>query len=257
MLRGSGLDHRVSEVDPHSEGAILEAKALAPEAEKTARVLNEFVRRSHEVLSAHPVNREREGAGLAPANIVLPRGAGSTGTLKPLGDRFGLECAGVAGVTLVKGICRMVGMDVIDVPGATGGLDTDYLAKARGALDALETHDLVFVNIKAPDIAGHDGDFRLKVQVIESIDMMLGTILKDLHEGVVVALTADHSTPVSVRDHSADPVPVSASGADSRVDEVRRFDEISAASGALGRIRGVDLLPTMLGMANRSSKFGV
>ena len=73
---------------------------------------------------------------------------------------------------------------------------------------------------------------------------------------MVVAVTADHSTPVSVRDHSADPVPISISGADSRVDSVRRYDEMSAASGALGRIRGVDLLPIMLGMANRSSKFG-
>ena len=256
VLRGAGLDHRVSEVDPHSEGAILKAKALAPEAEKTARLLNEFVGRSHEILSAHEVNRERERDGYPKANIVLPRGAGSAGAIEPVTDRFGLKCAGIAGVTLVKGLCRLVGMDVIDVPGATGGLDTDYNAKAAAALDSVGTHDLVFLNVKAPDIAGHDGDFRLKVQVIENIDMMIGSILKDLHEEVVVAVTADHSTPVSVRDHSADPVPISISGADSRVDSVRRYDEMSAASGALGRIRGVDLLPIMLGMANRSSKFG-
>lgn len=256
VLRGAGLDHRVSEVDPHSEGELLRSKALSHDAEKTARILNEFVVKSHEVLSSHKVNAEREKAGLPQANIVLPRGAGSAGAVDPLSDRFGLRCAGIAGVTLVKGICRLVGMDVIEVPGATGGVDTDYMAKARAAISALETHDLVFLNVKAPDVAGHDGDFRLKVQVIENIDMMLGSILKDLHEEVVVALTADHSTPVSVRDHSADPVPVSISGADSRVDAVRKYDEISAASGALGRISGVDLLPIMLGMANRSSKFG-
>ncbi len=256
VLRGPGLDHRVSEVDPHSEGAILRSEPLVPSAEKTARLLNEFVRVSHEVLSDHRVNRDREREGLPKADIVLPRGAGSVGDIKPMSDRFGLSCAGVAGVTLVKGLCRMVGMEVADVPGATGGLDTDYMAKAEAALQSLETHDFVLLNVKAPDIAGHDGDFRLKVQVVESIDMMLGRILKDLHEDVVVALTADHSTPISVRDHSADPVPVTVSGADSRVDSVRKYDEISAAAGALGRIRGMDLLPIMMGMANRSEKFG-
>ncbi|UCE80990.1 MAG: 2,3-bisphosphoglycerate-independent phosphoglycerate mutase [Methanobacteriota archaeon] len=256
VFRGPGLDHRVSEVDPHIEGELLHSKAGSPEAEKTARLLNEFVRRSHEILSNHEVNLERQNAGLPPANIVLPRGAGSALAIESLSDRFGLRCAGIAGVTLVKGICRLLGMEVIEVPGATGGVDTDYLAKANAATGAIDEHDLVFLNVKAADVAGHDGDFRLKVQVVESIDMMLGSILKDLHEEVVVALLADHSTPVSVKDHSADPVPVSISGADSRVDAVRKYDEISAASGALGRIRGVDLLPIILGMANRSSEYG-
>jgi 2,3-bisphosphoglycerate-independent phosphoglycerate mutase len=257
VLRGPGLDHRVSEVDPHHEGAaILRSSPSSPEAEKTARVLNEFVARSHEILSKHPVNGQREMEGLPPANIVLPRGAGRMGDIEPLPERYGISCAAVAGVTLVKGICRLVGMHVPDVKGATGGLDTDYSAKADAALSLMDEHDLVFVNVKAPDIAGHDGDFRLKTQVIESIDVMLGRILQSIHEEVVVVLTGDHSTPVAVKDHSADPVPVAVSGADSRVDGVRTFDEISVASGALGRIRGMDLMPIVLGMANRSRKFG-
>ncbi|HIH00751.1 TPA: 2,3-bisphosphoglycerate-independent phosphoglycerate mutase [Thermoplasmata archaeon] len=257
VLRGPGLDHRVTEVDPHHEGAaVLRATALSPEAEKTARVLNEFVSRAHEILSRHPVNEGRSKNGLPPANMVLPRGAGTMGDIQPLPQRYGMSCAAVAGVTLVKGICRLVGMDVPHVAGATGGLDTDYGAKAAAALSLIDGHDMVFVNVKAPDIAGHDGDFRLKTQVIESIDVMLGEILQSLHEEVVVVLTGDHSTPVTVKDHSADPVPVAVSGADSRVDGVRAFDEISAASGALGRIRGMDLMPIVLGMANRSSKFG-
>ena len=257
VLRGPGLDHRVSEVDPHHEGAdVLRSNPLSPEAEKTARVLNEFVSRAYEVLSRHPVNESRVKEGLPPANIVLPRGAGTIGDIQPMSQRYGMSCAAVAGVTLVKGICRLVGMDVPHVAGATGGLDTDYGAKAGAVLSLIDEHDLVFVNVKAPDIAGHDGDFRLKTQVIESIDVMLGKILQDLHEDVVVVLTGDHSTPVAVKDHSADPVPVAISGADSRVDAVRAFDEMSVASGALGRIRGMDLMPIVLGMANRSSKFG-
>jgi len=256
VLRGDDLDYRVSDVDPHQDGKILESRALVPGAKKTADALNIFVKRSAEVLSDHPVNRERVKNHLPPANIILPRGAGSTKDLQPLSERYGIKCAAVAGVTLVKGICRMVGMDVPNVPGATGGLDTDYKAKAEAAIRLLDSNDFVFVNVKAGDIASHDGDFRMKVGVVENIDMMLGLILKDIHEDVVLALTCDHSTPVSVKEHSADPVPLAISGGGARVDGVREFDEVSAASGALGRMRGMDLMPVMLGMADRAKKFG-
>jgi len=256
VFKGPGLDFRVSDADPHAEGRVLESKPLAPEAEKTARVLNEFVRRSYDLLKDDEVNRERMRGGQSPANILLPRGAGSIRELDPLSKRYGITCAGVAGVTLVKGICRLVGMDVPDVPGTTGGLDTDYKAKADAALSLVGSHDFVFVNVKAGDVAGHDGDFRTKVQVVENIDMMLGLILKDLHEDVVTVLTADHSTPVNVRDHSADPVPVTVSGGGSRVDGVKEFDEVSTATGALGRIRGTELMPILLGMADRAPKYG-
>lgn len=256
VLRGKGLDHRVTDVDPHHEGKILVSRPMVPGAEKTARVVNEFVRRSAGILSVHPVNQKRIADGLLPANAILPRGAGSLRELEPITDLYGMKCAAVAGVTLVKGICRMVGMTVPDVPGATGGLDTDYKAKGDAALKLLETHDFVFVNVKAGDIAGHDGDFRTKVRVVESIDMMLSLILKDIHEDVVVALTCDHSTPITVKEHSADPVPLTISGGGTRVDGVKDFDEMSVASGALGRIRGVDLMPILLGVADRARKFG-
>jgi len=256
VLRGPGLDHRVTDVDPHQDGRVLECRAIVSEASKTAEAVNRYVAMSHEILSKHPVNTERRKAGLPPANIVLPRGPGSIRDLEPIVERYGLRCAAVAGVTLVKGICRMVGMEVPEVAGATGGLDTDYRAKAQAALRLLDNHDLVFVNVKAGDVASHDGDFRMKVSVVENIDMMLGMMLKDLHEDVVVALTCDHSTPVSVKDHSADPVPVTISGGGGRVDGVKEFDEVSAAYGALGRIRGIDLMPILLGAADRAKKFG-
>jgi 2,3-bisphosphoglycerate-independent phosphoglycerate mutase len=256
VLKGKGLDHRVSDVDPHREGHVLESRPLSRVAQKTAKVVNKFVKESSAILVASPVNMQRVREGLPPANIILPRGAGSIGALEPLPERYGITCAAVAGVTLVKGICRIVGMDVPDVVGATGGLDTDYKAKADAALGLLQNHDFVFVNVKAGDVAGHDGDFRMKVRVVESIDMMLGIILKDIKEDVVVALTCDHSTPVVVKEHSADPVPVTISGGGARVDGVREFDEISCASGALGRMRGMDLMPTMLGMADRARIFG-
>ncbi len=256
VLRGEGLDHRVTDVDPHHEDTILESRPLVSEAAKTAKAVNEFVRRSHEVLLSHPVNRQRIKDGLPPANAILPRGAGSTGEIETMTERYGIKCAAVAGVNLVKGICRLVGMHVPEIPGATGGLDTDYSAKGKAALRLLESNDFVFVNIKAGDIASHDGDFRTKVRVVESIDAMLGVLLKDLREEVVVALTCDHSTPVSVKDHSADPVPITVSGGGARVDGIKKFDEVSVAGGALGRMRGMDLMPVLLGMADRARKFG-
>jgi 2,3-bisphosphoglycerate-independent phosphoglycerate mutase len=256
VLRGDGLDYRVTDVDPHQDGKILESRAMVPEAGKTAAVLNEFVRRSYGVLAEHPVNVERKKQGLPPANIILPRGAGSIRDLEPISQRYGLKCAAVAGVGLVKGICRMVGMDVPDIKGATGGLDTDYKAKAEAAIRLVETNDFVFMNVKAGDIASHDGDFGMKVSVVENIDLMLGYILKDATEDLVIALTCDHSTPVSIKEHSADPVPLTISGGGARMDGVREFDEISVASGALGRIRGMDLMPTLLGIADRAKKFG-
>jgi len=256
VLTGPGLDYRVSDVDPHRESRILESRPLAPEARKTADVVNEYVMKAAAILADHPVNEDRVRNGLPPANIILPRGAGSINELEPMSERYGLTCAAVAGVSLVKGICRMVGMAVPDVPGTTGGTDTDYAAKAKAALELIRTNDFVFVNVKAGDVAGHDGDFRLKLRVVESIDTMLEMILKDLKEDVVVALTCDHSTPVSVRGHSADPVPLTICGGGARIDGVTEFDEISAATGALGRIRGMDLLPTMLGIADRAQKFG-
>jgi len=256
VLRGPGLDHRVSDVDPHRESKILEAKPLAPEAKKTAEVVNRYVRKAAAILARHPLNEDRVRSGLPPANIVLPRGAGSINELEPLRERYGIKCAAVAGVSLVKGICRMVGMAVPDVAGATGGTDTDYNAKAAAALRLIKVNDFVFVNVKAGDIAGHDGDYRLKIRVVESIDMMLGLILKDLTEDIVVALTCDHSTPVSVKEHSADPVPIVICGGGARIDGVKEFDEVAAASGALGRMKGMDLLPTILGIADRAKKFG-
>lgn len=257
VLRGEGLSPHVTDTDPHEEGAVVApAKASKQNGDATARAVNAFTRECHRILKDHPVNRERVKAGLPPANIILLRGAGIVPDLEPIGDRFQLKAAGIAGVSLIRGMCRAVGMDVLDVPGATGGLDTDMLAKANAALEALKTYDLVAVNVKAPDVCGHDGLANEKVRTVERIDAMMATLKSGLGPDVVVAATADHSTPVMLKDHSGDPVPVLIFGEGVRVDDVQKFDEISAAKGGLGRIRGLDLLPILLDLAGRSEKFG-
>ena len=258
VFRSPGLDPRVTDTDPHEERArVLPAKALHPEAEKTARVLNEFQKAAHKVLVAHEVNRERVAASKPVANMVLTRGAGVFPHISMFPAKYDLTAAAVAGVALIKGICRSLGLEVLDVPGATGGLDSDFAAKARAATEALASHDFVLVNVKAPDLSGHDGKPMEKVQVLERIDReLMGHLRAHLPADTVLAVTGDHSTPCERKDHSGDPVPVLVFGEGVRTDGVGQFDELAAMRGGLGRLRGRDLLPLLLDLADRSQKYG-
>jgi 2,3-bisphosphoglycerate-independent phosphoglycerate mutase len=256
VLRGPGLMGKVSDPDPHDTGRVHEAKALVEGAEKTARILNEFVRRSYERLKAHAVNRERKTKSLPEANIILPRGGGSYPEMKSFQEKHGMRAVCIAGVTLIKGICRTAGMDILEVKGATGTLGTDMNAKADGAIGAIGEYDFVYVNVKAPDTCGHDGLAKKKVEIIERIDRMVGHLVSKIPDGVCLVVTADHSTPITVRDHTGDPVPILIFGEGVRRDKVHHFDEVSCASGALGRILGKDLMPILMNLCNRAEKFG-
>jgi len=254
VLRGKGLSHEVSDSDPHRVGEkAMRVKALSKGAAKTARLLNEFSRKTHEVLETHPLNLERVRKGLPPANYLLLRGAGVVPKLEPLRARFGLDGACIAATALVRGVCRMADMEVIDVAGSTTGVDTDLHAEGKAVLRALETHDLVLYSIKGFDELGHDGDAEGKVHFIERVDAALGGLLG---KADYLALLVDHTTPVSVRDHTGDPVPVAIAGPGVRVDEVRAYDERSVARGGLGRIRGKDLLPILVDLMGKGKKFG-
>lgn len=257
VFRGKGLSPRITDTDPHEEGRpILLSKPLESHAKATAKALNAFTRKAYDILNEHPVNQARVAKGEAPANMVVSRGAGIAPDLEPVPTKLGVKAAGIAGVALIKGMFRAVGMDVIEVAGATGGLDTDMVAKAEAALKALETYDLVVVNVKAADLCGHDGLALEKIKVVERIDQMMGRVKAGLGPDVILALTADHSTPCAVKDHSGDPVPVSIFGEGLRVDEVPHFDERSVSRGCLGRVCGKDLMPMLMNVANRTEKFG-
>lgn len=257
VFRGKGLSAAVSDTDPHEEGQrILTSKPTNGKGKSTAKALNAFTRKAYEILKDHPVNQARVEKGLPPANMVVCRGGGIAPDIEPVTKRYELKAAGIAGVALIKGMYRSTGMDVIEVKGATGGLDTDMVAKAEAALMALTTYDLVVVNVKAPDLCGHDGKPSEKIKVIERADAMMGHLKAHLPQDVVVAITADHSTPCILKDHSGDPVPVTVFGDGVRVDEVPHFDERSVARGSLGRMRGQDLMPILLNQANRQEKFG-
>jgi 2,3-bisphosphoglycerate-independent phosphoglycerate mutase len=256
LLSGEGLSSKVSDVDPHEPGKVLQCEPLERGAELTARVVNEFVKMSFERLKDHPVNRRRVLEGRPPANILLPRGAGVFPDIQPFTERYGMDSACICGVSLIRGIGKVLGMEIVDSKEFTGGLDSDINSKITTALNLLESKEFILLNVKMADIPSHDSDPEGKMAVISSIDSMIGILRERLGPGIVVAITADHCTPISVGDHTGDPVPLIIWSEDGVKDSVRRYDEASCSSGGLGRIKGKDLLPILLDRANRSEKFG-
>ncbi len=257
IIKDSDLGAKVSDVDPHMENASLHTSSpiiKGAENERTSQLINKFTEMSIDVLSKHPVNLEREEKGLPPANVVLSRGAGVVPVMDSLMERANIHGAAIAGIPLVRGVCKMAGMDIISVEGATGGLDTDIEAIIDSSVSEVQKHDLLIVNIKGPDLLGHDGDAEAKVDFIEKIDSKLGVLEK--LEDVCIAYTSDHSTPVTVNNHSGDPVPITITGEGVRKDRVSSFDERSCGQGGLARIRGTDVLNIMLDLVNKAEKFG-
>jgi 2,3-bisphosphoglycerate-independent phosphoglycerate mutase len=256
-LRGEGLGHCVSSNDPKKDGVFpLTVKPLKQTSadEKTAAVCNEFVRQSTGILSDHPLNKEREKKGLNPANIVLMRGAGEMGHFEPFSERYGISGSVISAASLISGIGNAVGLSRVPVPGITGSQDSNILGKITAAITELKTRDFVLVNIKGADESGHDGLAEEKCNFIEKTDTALAPLL-DLRDCIVV-ICADHSTPCTIKDHSADPVPVLIHGDGVRIDDVAVFDEYRCARGGLNRITGAALLPIALDLINKAHKFG-
>ncbi|MBP1929134.1 2,3-bisphosphoglycerate-independent phosphoglycerate mutase [Methanolinea mesophila] len=256
-LKGEGLGHCVSSNDPKKEGVPpleFEEKKDTPGDRKTAEVLNEFVRQSTAILDSHPLNTERMEKGLAPANVILIRGAGEMGHFEPFEQRYGLSGSVIAAATLISGIGISVGLHHVPVSGATGSVDTNLTGKVEATLRELEKRDFVLLNIKGADEAGHDGKAVEKRDFIEKVDLALAPFLE--LEDCIIAVCADHSTPCSVKDHSADPVPLVIRGEGVRVDNVGSFDELACARGGLHRLSGNSLMPVLLDLINKSHKYG-
>jgi len=185
------------------------------------------------------------------------RGAGTLPQVQPVIEKYGIQALVVAAGPMYRGICRSVGFDVIDVPGATGTVGTDTVAKAKAAVENLPGYDYVLIHVKGGDNASHDGDAEQKVRMIEKIDALVKHILDNVDvESVFIAFTADHTTSLELRKHVGDPVPLAIMGPGVRADSVEKYSEIDCAQGGLGRIRGVDLTPILMDLAGNSKKFG-
>ena len=215
-----------------------------------AEFLRDLMERAGEVLETHPVNEERRRVGLRPANGIWPWGQGRLPRLPSLGERYGLSGAVITAVDLIKGLGIHAGMEVVEVPGATGYYDTDYRAKGVYAARSLEDKDLVFVHVEAPDEAGHEGNWEEKVRALERIDsLLLGEILERSREkgmDLRVLLAPDHPTPLRVRTHVRDPVPFVLYGLEEEPDGVKAFHEREVEKGRLGLVSAWKLLDTLV-----------
>lgn len=215
-------------------------------------MLCSMMKRSWEILANHPLNLKRMAEGKNPANSIWFWGAGTKPSLSPFEERFQKKGAMVSAVDLLKGIAVGASMTNITVPGANGGLDTNYEGKANAAADALlrDGFDFVYIHLEAPDEMGHQGSWERKVQAIENLDARILApfvhALNDSGEEYRIAVLPDHPTPVRLRTHTGDAVPYLIFDSRRRERDGKIYCERTAA--ASGRIieRGCDLMKILL-----------
>ena len=211
--------------------------------------LRDLMDASVTLLTNHPVNMKRIAADKPPANMIWLWGQGTAPRMPSFRERFGLEGSVISAVDLVKGLGKYAGLEVVDVPGATGYLDTDYGAKARHALSELEKRDFVYVHVEAPDEASHMGDRDAKLAAIERFDgELVGALLAGLKGSEYrLLMLPDHATPLSIRTHSSEPVPFLVYDPARPRESHQKFDEASAAVSSQVFAKGWELMPWFLG----------
>jgi 2,3-bisphosphoglycerate-independent phosphoglycerate mutase len=183
--------------------------AHLPRGNGTERV-QEIMGRARELLREHDINRARRAQGREPVTDIWLWGQGRPKSLTPFAERFGVRGVVITGVDILRGLAVMMGMKLIEVPGATGYIDTDYVGKGAAAVAALDEYDLVAVHIEAPDEAGHLGDAAEKVKALERVDeLIVGPLLAAVrrHDRWRILVAPDHPTPVTTTAHDAAPPP--------------------------------------------------
>lgn len=240
VFRGPGLGDEVGDADPHKEGhPIPAAHVLVPGAanEKTARVVDAFVKRTAEVLK-----------GESPANAALARGFSKRPSLPGYRERFRLRAAAIAAYPMYRGVAELAGMDLFVPPGESAA-EAIAIARERWA-----DYDFFFLHVKGTDMAGEDGDFAAKQAVIEATDAALPALLALSPD--VLCVTGDHSTPVSVKGHSWHPVPALIHGRWCFADGFPRFHEKNCRGGSFANLASKDLMAVLLANAARLDKYG-
>ena len=177
---------------------------------ENAKPLIEIMKKSYDILKDHPINLERIKNGKRPANSIWLWGEGKRPALAPFEKIFGIKGSVVSAVDLIKGIGGCAEMEVADVDGATGYIDTNFEGKAKAGLELLERNDLVYIHFEAPDECGHRNEPENKVRAIEMIDERVLPILFDglkKYDDYKIMILPDHPTPIVTRTHASDPVP--------------------------------------------------
>jgi len=215
---------------------------------KNSKILLDLMERSKDILKSHEINKVRVDLGENPANMIWLWGCGGKPTMPFFESEYGIKGAVVSAVDLIKGIGRIVGLKVLDVQGANGYYDTNYLGKAQAAIEALEVCDFVFIHIEATDEAGHNQDLRMKMACLERIDkLIVGTVLDKLQDKEYrIMVTPDHPTPIKLRTHTDEPVPFLISGSGIEKDDFSSYSEKEAQNSSLYFDKGVDLLKYFL-----------
>ena len=230
-------------------------KADIAEAQETADLVNDLIIRSQELLEAHTINSARKAAGKDPANSIWPWSPGYRPKMQTLHEMYPQINSGsaISAVDLIRGIGRLAGLDVIDVPGATGLFNTNYEGKAEAAIKALHNQDFVYLHIEAPDEAGHEGDIILKLRTVEDLDArivapVLNAIETQFDEPVAVAVLPDHPTPCEIRTHVAEPIPFAIYYPGIQPDEVQVYDEFAAQKGIYGVLEKDGFMQTFMSL---------
>lgn len=219
-----------------------------PKGEGAAELIN-LTNSAQMVLNIHPVNQALIDRGEVPANSIWLWGQGRRPKMETYSDLYGINGAVISAVDLIKGIGICAGLDIIDVPGATGYLDTNYRGKAEYAIDALKERDFVYVHVEAPDEAAHGGLLDEKIQAIESFDReVVGTVIENLDQlgDARILVLPDHPTPVAKKTHTSDPIPYILF--DSRENHDSGAEGYTEAEAAKGEelVAGCQLLPILL-----------
>jgi len=220
------------------------------EAEISAKLVNEFVEKSHNVLDEHEVNERRAAGGKLKANVILTRDAGHiVPKLFNINKKYGVQFVSLTDMPVERGISKLAGMQSSNLPPPTDNLEKDCEIRVRKLFGLLSSFDCFYIHIKGPDEPGHDGKFDLKRQLISIVDKyFLGKLLKKINlKDYVVCVTADHSTPCALKAHSDDPVPLLISGGNVKADNVDVFSERTCRKGSLGIIdKGTKLMPKLI-----------
>jgi len=216
---------------------------------KGSDILRDLMQRSEKVLRDHPINLNRQSRGDIPAaTIWLFWGSGKIPAMPLFREAYGLNAALTSGVDLLKGLGKMMGMKVLDIPGVTDGPDNDYAAQANGAIKALEEHDLVVVHIEAPDEAAHAGSINDKVEAIERIDKeVIGRLRSYQKDALRLLAMPDHPTPIETQTHSPEPVPFLLWGEGFKPNGAKEYTEAAAKGTGLLVADGYKIMGKLIG----------
>jgi 2,3-bisphosphoglycerate-independent phosphoglycerate mutase len=256
VYRGAGgpppfsIDTRTTPPHDLTDKSVMDDYPRGPGSDLLNRLMSESV----ELFARHPVNVARRAAGELPATNVWLWGLGSAPRLPPFAQVYGKRGAMITAVDLMRGLASLVGWRRIEVPGATGYFDTDYAAKGRGAVDALDAVDLVCVHVEATDEASHEGDAAAKVHALEEIDRH---IVGPLHDALRqrgayrILVTPDHPTPLRTKTHAHGDVPFALAGEGIVPDATAAYDEPAAARSPIEFDEGWRLMGYFLGTLAR------